>query len=195
MPIHFSGPGRSFKLGPVLACFQFIAIATALSCCPHAAHARATTLLTEHNPVSVAFPADYPVGMIIIKQSERRLYYITGPGTAIAYPIAIGKAGKAWRGETSVQGKFVKPAWSPPADVRHDHPEFPEIIPGGSPGNPMGAAALTLNLAEVAIHGTTQTMRKSIGTAASYGCIRMYNEDVVDLFQRVEIGAKVVSIP
>jgi len=157
--------------------------------------AGAKTFATEHDRENVAIPPDFEPGMIIIKQSERRLYYVTGPGMAIAYPIAIGRAGKAWRGETSIRGKFVEPAWSPPAEVRRDHPEFPPVIPGGSPRNPMGAAALTLNLAEVAIHGTTQTMRKSIGTAASYGCIRMYNEDVVDLFRRVNIGTKVVSIP
>jgi lipoprotein-anchoring transpeptidase ErfK/SrfK len=144
---------------------------------------------------TVAFPPQYPAGTIIIKQSERRLYLSEGNGTAIRYPIAIGMAGRAWRGQTYVEGKFMAPAWSPPAVVRRDHPGFPEVIPGGSPHNPMGAAAITLNLSEVAIHGTTQSMRKSVGTAASYGCIRMYNEDVVDLYQRVEVGAPVISIP
>jgi len=138
---------------------------------------------------------EYPAGMIIIKQKERKLYLTTGDGVAISYPIAIGKTGKAWRGETSVAGKFVQPAWSPPEDVRHDHPNFPDVIPGGSPANPMGAAAITLNLSEVAIHGTTETMRKSIGKAASYGCIRMYNEDVLDLYDRVDVGTRVVAVP
>jgi lipoprotein-anchoring transpeptidase ErfK/SrfK len=144
---------------------------------------------------TVAFPQSYPAGTIIIKQSQRRLYLTTGGGTAISYPIAIGRAGKAWQGETSVQGKFVAPAWVPPAIVRQDHPNFPAVIPGGSPRNPMGAAAITLNLSEVAIHGTTQSMRRSVGTAASYGCIRMYNEDVVDLFHRVQVGTRVVAMP
>jgi lipoprotein-anchoring transpeptidase ErfK/SrfK len=144
---------------------------------------------------TVAFPQPYPAGMIVIKQSERALYFTTGDRTAIRYPIAIGRTGKAWQGETFVQGKFVEPAWSAPAVVRQDHPDFPPVIPGGSPRNPMGAAALTLNLSEVAIHGTTQSMRKSVGTAASYGCIRMYNEDVVDLYHRVEVGTRVVAIP
>lgn len=144
---------------------------------------------------SVAFSPGYPAGTIIIKQSQRRLYFTTGAGTAVSYPIAIGRAGRAWQGETFVQGKFVSPAWVPPAVVRHDHPHFPAVIPGGSPRNPMGAAAITLNLSEVAIHGTTQSMRRSVGTAASYGCIRMYNEDVVDLFHRVQVGTRVVAIP
>ncbi|ACB93711.1 L,D-transpeptidase [Beijerinckia indica] len=143
----------------------------------------------------VKFSPDYPAGMIVIKQSERKLYLITGDGTAIRYPIAIGKTGKAWKGEAFVAGKFVQPAWSPPEVVRHDHPNFPDVIPGGAPNNPMGAAAITLNLSEVAIHGTTDTMRKSVGTAASYGCIRMYNEDVLDLFERVDVGTRVVAVP
>jgi lipoprotein-anchoring transpeptidase ErfK/SrfK len=143
----------------------------------------------------VTFSQQYPAGTIIIKQSARRLYLTTGLGTAIRYPIAIGKNGKAWQGETFVSGKYVHPAWSAPAIVRQDHPDFRGVIPGGSPHNPMGAAAITLGLSEVAIHGTTEGMRKSIGTAASYGCIRMYNEDVVDLYGRVEVGARVIAIP
>ena len=144
---------------------------------------------------SVLVDPQYPSGLIIIKQSERKLYYTEGNGQAIRYPVAIGMSGKAWRGETAVEGKFLQPDWSPPAVVRHDHPNFPDVIPGGSPGNPMGAAALTLKLSEIAIHGTTRSMRKSVGTAASYGCIRMLNEDVTDLYSRVEVGTPVVSVP
>ncbi|MBO0733693.1 MAG: L,D-transpeptidase [Methylocapsa sp.] len=143
----------------------------------------------------VSFPQNYPSGTIIIKQSERKLYFTTGPGTAVRYPIAIGRAGKAWQGETYVQGKYIRPAWEAPWVVRQDHPQFSHVIPGGSLHNPMGAAAITLGLSEVAIHGTTAGMRRSVGTAASYGCIRMYNEDVVDLFRRVSIGTRVVAIP
>ncbi len=143
----------------------------------------------------VAFSPSYPAGTIVIKQSERRLYFTTGAGTAVRYSIAVGRAGKAWHGETFVQGKFVSPAWSAPWVVLRDHPNLSRVIPGGSPRNPMGAAAITLSLSEVAIHGTTASMRRSVGTAASYGCIRMYNEDVVDLYHRVEVGTPVVAIP
>ncbi|MFZ0507685.1 MAG: L,D-transpeptidase [Methylocella sp.] len=143
----------------------------------------------------VAFPQTYPPGTIIIKQSERKLYFTTGTGTAVRYPIAIGRAGKAWQGATSVQGKFISPAWEAPWVVLRDHPALSRVIPGGSPRNPMGAAAITLDLSEVAIHGTTASMRRSVGTAASYGCIRMYNEDVVDLYHRVVVGTPVVAIP
>jgi lipoprotein-anchoring transpeptidase ErfK/SrfK len=143
----------------------------------------------------IAFPQAFQPGTIIIKQSERRLYFTTGSGTAVSYPIAIGRPGRAWQGEAYVQGKFIQPAWEAPDVVRHDHPEFTHVIPGGSPRNPMGAAAITLSRHEVAIHGTTAKMRRTVGTAASYGCIRMYNEDIVDLYRRVGIGTPVVAIP
>ncbi|MGQ0446260.1 MAG: L,D-transpeptidase, partial [Beijerinckiaceae bacterium] len=89
----------------------------------------------------VAFPPTYPAGTIIIKQSERRLYFTTGSGTAVRYPIAIGRAGRAWRGETYVDGKFVSPAWSAPAVVLRDHPALSRGIPGGGPPPPPGGAA------------------------------------------------------
>ena len=140
----------------------------------------------------VDFPAAYAPGTIVISQSARRLYLVVRDGEAIMYPVAVAKAGKEWRGAAHVEGKYIRPAWSPPVEVRRDHPEMPEVIPGGSPHNPMGARAITLDRDEIAIHGTTQAMRASIGTAASYGCIRMRNEDVVDLFNRVDVGTPVV---
>ena len=144
-------------------------------------------------PTSAAAGA-IPAGTIVISQSQRKLFLTQGDGTAIAYPIAIGKAGKAWSGWARVNGKYVNPAWAPPAVVKHDNPRLPDLIPGGSPHNPMGVRALTLDREEIAIHGTTQAMRASIGSAASYGCIRMYNEDVVDLFDRVSVGTPVIAI-
>jgi lipoprotein-anchoring transpeptidase ErfK/SrfK len=142
----------------------------------------------------VAFPTDYPAGTIVIRQHERKLYVSEGNGTAVRYPVAVGMPGKAWLGETAVEGKYFQPDWEPPAVVLHDHPKL-GFVRGGSPHNPMGAAAITLRRHQVAIHGTTMTMRRSIGTAASYGCIRMYNEDVVDLIQRVNVGSLVISVP
>ena len=143
----------------------------------------------------VRFAGNYPAGVIVISQRQRKLYLTEGDGRAIRYPIAVGKPGKAWLGETHVEGKFIHPAWSPPADVLHDHPNLPDLIPGSSPHNPMGAAAITLRRYEVAIHGTNAHMRRSVGTAASYGCIRMYNEDVLDLYNRVEVGTPVIAVP
>ena len=143
---------------------------------------------------AVAFSSPYEAGTIVISQSARRLYLVTGPQSAIAYPVAVAKRGKEWSGFARVDGKYVAPAWSPPDSVKRDHPELPDVIPGGSPHNPMGARAITLDRDEVAIHGTTSTMRASVGTAASYGCIRMFNEDVIDLYDRVSVGAPVVMI-
>ena len=143
---------------------------------------------------AVAFPSPYEPGTIVISQSARQLYLVTGPESAIAYPVAVAKRGKEWSGYAKVDGKYVAPAWSPPDSVKRDHPELPDVIPGGSPHNPMGARAITLDRNEVAIHGTTRAMRASVGTAASYGCIRMLNEDVIDLYDRVSVGAPVVMI-
>jgi lipoprotein-anchoring transpeptidase ErfK/SrfK len=139
----------------------------------------------------VAFPTAYPPGSVVISQSAGTLYLVLDGRTAIAYTVAVARRGKEWSGPARIAGKFVEPAWSPPDIVKRDHPELPEVIPGGSPQNPMGARAITLDRDEIAIHGTTTAMRASIGTAASYGCVRMLNEDVIDLFDRVAIGAQV----
>lgn len=133
---------------------------------------------------------DLPAGSIVIHMKERALYFILD-SRAIRYPVAVAKRGMEWSGYAHVTGTYSHPAWAPPAVVRRDHPELPDYIPGGAPNNPMGAAALTLDRSEIAIHGTAATMRGSIGTAASYGCVRMYNEDISDLYQRVSVGALV----
>jgi lipoprotein-anchoring transpeptidase ErfK/SrfK len=138
----------------------------------------------------VTFQAEAPAGAIIVRTGERRLYYVLGDGRAIRYPVGVGKAGKQWAGQTYVDGKHLRPAWSPPASVKHDKPSLPNLIPGGSPRNPMGEAALTLSGGEYAIHGTN--VPRSIGGFVSYGCIRMYNEDVLDLYSRVRVGTRVM---
>lgn len=143
----------------------------------------------------VEFASPYAPGTIVISQSSRRLYFVLDASRAVAYPVAVAKRGKEWSGYARVDGKYVDPAWAPPEVVKRDHPELPDLIPGGSPHNPMGPRALTLDRDQVAIHGTTATMRASVGTAASYGCIRMYNEDVIDLYDRVSVGAPVVMMP
>jgi len=138
----------------------------------------------------VAYDTVANPGTIVIRTDERRLYLVLGGGTAIRYPVAVGKAGKQWQGWSQIDGKYVEPAWSPPAEVKRDNPRLPDVIPGGSPRNPMGARALTLSGGEYAIHGTNRP--DSIGKFASYGCIRMYNQDVVDLFNRVAVGTRVM---
>ena len=134
----------------------------------------------------------YSAGTIIVKTSERRLYYMLDDGRAIRYPVGVGRAGKTWSGTAIIAGKYLKPGWSPPAEIKHDKPSLPDVIPGGSPRNPMGAAALTLSQGEYAIHGTNAP--GSIGGFVSYGCIRMFNQDIMDLYERVSFGTKVVVL-
>jgi lipoprotein-anchoring transpeptidase ErfK/SrfK len=138
----------------------------------------------------VAFDAAVQPGTILIRTGERRLYLVLGNGTAVRYPVAVGRPGKQWFGQRAIDGKYVHPAWSPPAEVKRDNPRLPNVIAGGSPHNPMGVAALTLSGGEYAIHGTNRP--DSIGTYASYGCIRMYNQDISDLFGRVSVGTSVI---
>jgi lipoprotein-anchoring transpeptidase ErfK/SrfK len=138
----------------------------------------------------VAFNGDASAGTVVVRTGERRLYYVLGDGRAIRYPVGVGRAGKQWTGQAFIDGKHLRPAWSPPADVKRDRPSLPNVIPGGSPRNPMGAAALTLSGGEYAIHGTNAP--GSIGGFVSYGCIRMHNADVIDLYGRVGVGTQVV---
>jgi lipoprotein-anchoring transpeptidase ErfK/SrfK len=137
----------------------------------------------------VAF-AGYATGTIVVKTNERRLYLVVDTQHAISYPVGVGKSGKQWQGTSRIDGKYVRPAWSPPAEVKRDKPSLPDVIPGGTPQNPMGVAAMTLAGTEYAIHGTN--MPGSIGGFVSYGCIRMYNQDITDLFDRVSVGTAVV---
>jgi lipoprotein-anchoring transpeptidase ErfK/SrfK len=138
----------------------------------------------------VVAASGYAAGTIVVRTGERRLYLYLGDGQALRYPVGVGRAGKQWAGTSYIDGKYANPAWSPPAVVKRDKPSLPDVIPGGSPRNPMGVAALTLNGGEYAIHGTNQP--GSVGGFVSYGCIRMYNADISDLFGRVSVGTQVV---
>jgi lipoprotein-anchoring transpeptidase ErfK/SrfK len=131
---------------------------------------------------------------IVINAKKRQLLLIYGNGKVKRYPVAVPKSGKEWSGTTYINGKYKHPDWSPPDVVAADHPGLPSVVPGGSSRNPMGARAITLGRDEIAIHGTNKRMRNSIGTAASYGCIRMRNEDVIDLYNRVSVGTPVQMI-
>jgi len=137
----------------------------------------------------------YSAGTIVVKTSQRRLYYVVGSDDkAIRYPVGVGRAGMAWSGTAYIQGKYLKPAWSPPDMIKRENPRIPNVIPSGSSANPMGAAAMTLSGGgEYAIHGTNNPA--SIGRFVSHGCIRMYNSDIMDLYERVSLGTKVVVLP
>jgi lipoprotein-anchoring transpeptidase ErfK/SrfK len=123
----------------------------------------------------------YSAGSIVIYTSTRQLYYVLGNGQAIRYPVGVGRAGMAWHGNGFIARKHLRPAWS-------DESGGP-VIPSGSPRNPMGAAALGLDRGNYAIHGTNDP--SSIGGYVSHGCIRMYNEDIMDLYRRTSIGTNV----
>ena len=132
----------------------------------------------------------YGSGVIVIKTRERRLYYTVGDGRAVRYTVGVGRPDKQWTGHSAISGKYIKPAWSPPMEVRLDNPRLPDVIPGGASNNPMGAAALTIAGGEYAIHGTNRP--GSVGGFVSYGCIRMLNADILDLFKRVAVGTPVI---
>lgn len=148
---------------------------------PSAANAR--DVVSFRNP-------GYSAGTIVIRTNERRLYYVLGDGRALRYPVGVGKSGKRWIGTTSISGKHWHPDWAPPAVVKRDIPSLPNLIRGGTAKNPMGVAAMTLAGTEYAIHGTNRP--GSVGGFVSYGCIRMYNSDITDLYSRVSVGAPVI---
>jgi lipoprotein-anchoring transpeptidase ErfK/SrfK len=163
-------------------------IAAALAATLVAGTLAATT--AQAAPNVVGFHGDYAPGTIVVKTGERKLYLVLEQGQAVRYPVGVGKPGKQWAGATKIDGKYRQPAWSPPADVKHDNPNIPDVIAGGSPANPMGVAAMTLAGGEYAIHGTTRP--NSVGGYVSYGCVRMYNEDITDLYSRVSVGTPVI---
>jgi len=167
--------------GKILVSATVATIVCCFAVAPRAAQARGE---------SVAMKETFMPGTIVVRTNERRLYYVTGIGQAIRYPVGVGRAGKQWSGTSYVNGKYIRPDWSPPAEVRRDKPNLPKVIAGGSPRNPMGVAAMSLAGGEYAIHGTNQP--GSIGHFVSYGCIRMYNEDIRDLYSRVSVGTRVV---
>ena len=138
----------------------------------------------------VRFSTSAAPGTIVVRTGERRLYYVVERGRALRYPVGVGRAGKKWHGTTYIVNKALRPAWSPPDEIRGNRPFF--VIPSGSPKNPMGAAALVLADNELAIHGTNNP--GSIGGFVSWGCIRMHNQDVMDLFSRVSVGTPVMIV-
>jgi len=125
---------------------------------------------------------------IEVHTKERALYLFTKDGRVIRYKVGVGRAGQQWFGSTRIASKHIRPAWTPPDVIRGNKPAW--IAEPGSPKNPMGAAALVLADHELAIHGTNDP--KSIGGYVSWGCIRMYNRDIMDLYSRVSVGTPVV---
>src|SRR5712671_5702434 len=131
-------------------------------------------------------------GTIVIDTANTYLYYVLGSGRAIRYGIGVGREGFTWSGVETIARKAEWPDWIPPAEMVARQPYLPRWVAGG-PGNPLGARALYLGNTAYRIHGTNQPA--TIGGHVSSGCIRMLNEDVMDLFDRVQVGTRVVVLP
>src|SRR5262249_11612894 len=128
-------------------------------------------------------------GTIVVSTAQRRLYLVLGNGQALSYAIGVGKAGFAWSGVTQITDKREWPDWTPPDQMLRHRPDLPNHMAGG-PDNPMGARGIYLGASLYRIHGSNEP--DTIGQAVSSGCIRLTNEDVIDLYNRVRIGATVI---
>jgi len=132
-----------------------------------------------------------PAGTVIIDTPQRFLFLVQGDGKAIRYGIGVGKPGFTWAGEKKITAKKEWPDWVPPPEMLERRPDLPHFMAGG-PENPLGARAMYLGSTLYRIHGSNEPW--TIGHAVSSGCIRMRNEDVTDLYERVKVGTKVVVI-
>ena len=139
----------------------------------------------------VNYDGNEKAGTIVIDTNERFLFLVMGEGQALRYGIGVGRPGFEWAGVKSVSRKAEWPDWTPPDDMLERRPDLPRFMPGG-PGNPLGARALYLGSSLYRIHGTNEP--QTIGKAVSSGCIRMVNDDVIDLYNRVRVGTKVIVI-
>jgi lipoprotein-anchoring transpeptidase ErfK/SrfK len=137
----------------------------------------------------VPYDGKYRPGTIIVETSERRLYFVLPDGEALRYGIGVGRDGFRWSGQHKITRKAEWPGWTPPADMRRRVPDLPAYMPGG-PDNPLGARALYIGATLYRIHGTSEPW--TIGQAVSSGCIRLTNEDIIDLYDRVKVGSLVV---
>jgi lipoprotein-anchoring transpeptidase ErfK/SrfK len=129
---------------------------------------------------------------VIVDTANTYLYYVLGGGKAIRYGIGVGREGFTWSGTQSVTRKAEWPDWSPPPEMIARQPYLPRWV-GGGEGNPLGARAMYLGNTAYRIHGTNAP--ETIGHRVSSGCIRMINEDVIDLYSRVDVGTRVVVLP
>ena len=140
---------------------------------------------------TVPLDGAYAPGTIIINTTERRLYYVLGGAEALRYGIGVGRLGFTWAGVTKVSRKREWPDWTPPVEMLARRPDLPRHMNGGI-DNPLGARAMYLGSSLYRIHGSNEP--ETIGQAVSSGCFRMTNEDVIDLYGRVHIGAKVIVL-
>ncbi len=138
---------------------------------------------------TVSYTGTHKPGTILINTAERRLYLIQDGGSALRYGIGVGRVGFTWKGTKTITDKREWPSWTPPPQMLKRQPGLPRHMPGGVE-NPLGARAMYLGSTLYRIHGSNEP--ETIGQAVSSGCFRMTNDDVVDLYNRVRIGATVV---
>ncbi|KAA2234119.1 L,D-transpeptidase [Salinarimonas soli] len=139
----------------------------------------------------VAFAGNHAPGTIVVSTAERRLYLVLSGGKAMRYGIGVGRPGFTWGGTQTITRKAQWPDWRPPAEMLKRRPDLPRHMKGG-PANPLGARAMYLGSSIYRIHGSNEP--ETIGQAVSSGCIRMTNEDVADLYERVKVGTTVVVL-
>jgi len=140
----------------------------------------------------VSYASREAPGTVVIDTPHTYLYYVLGNGKAIRYGIGVGREGFTWAGVKSIERKAEWPDWHPPSEMLARQPYLPRMTAGG-PGNPLGARAMYIAGTQYRIHGTNAP--STIGKQVSSGCIRLKNEDVIDLYNRVQIGAKVIVLP
>lgn len=186
---------RSFKAAAVAL------VGVALSAAPFGAVTPASAETRYYGPSKgknsvrdrflVRFPKSYAPGQIIVSFTDRRLYHVFVRGNAVSYPIAVPRPESRWEGIERVSIKKVEPSWTPTQEMRAENPELPAKVLGGDPKNPMGARALYLGNTLYRIHGTDAPW--TIGRNVSRGCVRMHNQHVMELFENVRIGSRVIA--
>ncbi|MER8665153.1 L,D-transpeptidase [Mesorhizobium sp. M1148] len=196
MTLPNRGRPSRYRIGPGLACVMSIALMMLVD------FASARSALSDRPPLpamgpslrkTVAFETTEQPGTIVIRKGEKALYLVTRQGQALRYQISVGRDGFGWTGVVKVGAKTEWPEWRPPREMRARQPDLPQMVPAG-PYNPLGARALYLSRdgrdTLYRIHGTNDP--KGVGFDGTSGCFRLTNTDVIDLFKRVAIGAKVV---
>jgi len=165
----------------ILAAVAMAVGASALASRPAQAHGDMVTMRAAYEP-----------GTIVVRTGERHLYLVLGGGKAIRYGVRVGREGFTWTGTERISKMKEWPDWFPPPEMIDRQPYLPRVMAGG-PGNPLGARAMYLGNTLYRIHGTNQP--STIGHYVSSGCVGMLNEDVEDLYSRVQVGTRVVVLP
>ena len=164
--------------------------ATTEDVAPGVDHGNSNSSLPEQfQRQAVYYRSQHPAGTVVVETSERHLYLIEGPTRAMRYGIGVGRDGFTWQGLLQISHKSEWPDWHPPPEMIERQPYLPRWMAGG-PGNPLGARAMHLGATVYRIHGTNAP--ETIGHAVSSGCFRLVNEDVIDLYDRVPVGTRVI---